>query len=90
MRLSYSEAFDRVVRLLEKEGYEVQADERTGLIRTVPKTRAGSDGVSYKVGVVVRMGGTDRESWLTVDQIAVPTFPDDERRIKELVKGLAP
>ncbi len=90
LRLGYSEVFDRVVRLLEKEGYEVQADERTGLIRTVPKTRKGSDGVSYKVGVVVRMGGNDRESWLTVDQMAVPTFPEDEKRLKELVKGLVP
>jgi hypothetical protein len=35
------------------------------------------------------MGGTDRESWVAVDQVAIPTFPDDERRIKELFKGLA-
>jgi len=89
LRLSYPEAFDRVVRLLEKEGYEVQADERTGLIRTAPKVREGSDGVSYKVGVVVRMGGTDSESWLTVDQIAVPTFPEDEKRLKNALKELA-
>jgi len=88
LRLGYSEAFDRVVRFLEKEGYEVQADARTGLIRTVPKTREGSDGVSYKVAVVVRMGGNDRQSWLTVDQIAIPTFPDDEKRLKDALKGL--
>ena len=88
LRMSYQKAFDRVVRLLEKEGYEVKADERTGLIQTVPKLREGSDGVSYKIGVVVRMGGNDRESWLAVDQIAIPTFPDDEKRLKDALKGL--
>jgi len=89
LHMGYPQAFDRVVRLLEKEGYEVKADERTGLIRTVPKVREGSDGISYKVAVVVRMGGNDRKSWLAVDQIAIPTFPDDEKRLKDALKGLA-
>jgi hypothetical protein len=89
LQLGYPEAFDRVIRTLEREGYEIEvADERVGLIRTMPKTREGA-GVSYKVAVIVRMGGTDRESWVAVDQVAIPTFPDDERRIKELFKGLA-
>jgi hypothetical protein len=91
LQIGYPEAFDRVIRTLEKEGYEIEAaDERVGLIRTMPKTREGADGVSYKVAVIVRMGGTDRESWVAVDQVAIPTFPEDERRIKELFKGLAP
>jgi hypothetical protein len=36
------------------------------------------------------MGGTARESWLAVDQIAIPTFPEDERKIKDALKGIAP
>ena len=90
LRIGYPEAFDRVVRALEREGYEIEtADERVGLIRTTPKSREGTGGVSYKVAVIVRMGGTGRESWLAVDQVAIPTFPEDERRIKELLKGVA-
>jgi len=89
LRIGYPEAFDRVVRALEREGYEIEtADERVGLIRTTPKTREGAGGVSYKVAVIVRMGGTGRESWLAVDQVAIPTFPEDERRIKDLLKGV--
>jgi hypothetical protein len=91
LHMGYPEAFDRVARALEREGYQVEvADDRVGLIRTVPKTREGAGGVSYKVAVIVRMGGTDQESWLAVDQIAVPSFPEDEQRLKNLLKGLAP
>ena len=88
LHMAYPQAFHRVVRLLEKEGYEVKGDERTGLIRTAPKVREGSDGVAYKVAVVIRMGGNDHESWLAVDQIAIPTFPEDEKRLKDALKGL--
>jgi len=89
LRLSYPDAFDRVIRTLEREGYEVEtADERVGLIRTLPKTKQGADGVSYKTAVVVRMGGTDRESWLAVDHVAIPTFPEDEQRLEDALKGL--
>ncbi len=90
LRMGYPEAFDRVVRALEREGYEIEtADERVGLIRTTPKTREGAGGVTYKVAVIVRMGGTGRESWLAVDQVAIPTFPEDERKLKDLLKGVA-
>ncbi|MEO5658034.1 MAG: hypothetical protein ABIO65_07030 [Nitrospiria bacterium] len=89
LRIGYPEAFDRVVRALEREGYEIDAaDERVGVIRTVPKAREGAGGVAYKVAVMVRMGGTDRESWLAVDQVAIPTFPEDEKRLKEILKGI--
>jgi hypothetical protein len=91
LQIGYAEAFDRVVDALEREGYEIEtADERVGLIRTTPKKREGAGGVSYKVAVIVRMGGTARESWLAVDQIAIPTFPEDERKIKDALKGIAP
>ena len=90
LRIGYPEAFDRVVKALEREGYEIEtADERVGLIRTTPKKREGAGGVSYKVAVIVRMGGTGRESWLAVDQVAIPTFPEDERKLKDLLKGVA-
>lgn len=90
LRMGYHEAFDGAVRALEKEGYEVEvADERVGLIRTAPKAREGGQGVAYKTTVVVRMGGTDRETWLAVDVVAMPTFPDQERKVKDLLKGLA-
>jgi hypothetical protein len=90
LRIGYPEAFDRVVKALEREGYEIEtADERVGLIRTTPKAREGAGGVSYKVAVIVRMGGTGRESWLAVDQVAIPTFPEDERKLKDLLKGVA-
>lgn len=89
LRLGYPDAFDRVVKALEREGYEIEvADERMGLIRTAPKAREGPGQVSYKTAVVVRMGGTDRESWLAVDHLAIPTFPDEERKLKDLLKGL--
>lgn len=90
LRMSYPEAFDGVVRALKGEGYEIEvADERVGLIRTEPKAQAGTGDVAYKTTVVVRMGGTDRESWLAVDLVAMPTFPDQERKVKDLFKGLA-
>ncbi len=90
LRMAYPEAFDGVVRALEGEGYEIEvADERVGLIRTAPKPQEGAQGVAYKTTVVVRMGGTDRESWLAVDLVAIPTFPDQERKVKERLKGLA-
>lgn len=89
LRMGYPDAFERVVKALEREGYEVEvADERMGLIRTAPKTREGPGQVSYKTAVVVRMGGTDRESWLAVDHVAIPTFPDEEKKLKDLLKGL--
>lgn len=89
LRIGYPQAFDRVVQALEREGYEIDAaDERVGLIRTVPKSRPGAGGVAYKVAVIVRMGGTDRESWMAVDQMAIPSFPEDEERLKETLKGI--
>ncbi len=91
LRLGYTEAFDRVVRALEREGYEIDvADDRVGLIRTVPKTHEGTGGVAYQTAVLVRMGGTGRTSWLAVDYVAMPTFPDEERKIKDVLKGIAP
>lgn len=91
LRLGYPEAFERVVQTLEHEGYKIDvADDRVGLIRTVPKTHAGTGGVAYQTAVVVRMGGTGRASWLAVDDVAMPTLPDEERKIKDLLKGIAP
>lgn len=91
LRLGYPEAFDRVVRALEREGYEVEvADERVGMIRTAPKSHEGGGGISYKTAVIVRMGGTDRESWLAVDHVAIPTFPEEEQKIKDMLKGIEP
>ncbi len=91
VRLGYPEAFDRVVKALEREGYEIEvADERVGLIRTAPKSHDGAGGVSYKTAVIVRMGGTDRDSWLAVDHVAIPTFPDEERKINDVLKGIEP
>lgn len=91
LRLGYPEAFERVVQTLEHGGYEIDvADDRVGLIRTVPKAHAGTGGVVYQTAVLVRMGGTGRASWLAVDDVAMPTFPDEERKIKDLLKGIAP
>jgi hypothetical protein len=91
LRMGYPEAFDAVVRALEGEGYTIEvADQNTGLIRTAPKTGEGTGEVSYKSVVVVRMGGTDRDSWLAVDVVAMPTFPAQERAIRDRLKGLAP
>jgi hypothetical protein len=89
--MGYPEAFGGVVRALEGEGYTIEvADDRTGLIRTEPKAVEGTGDVSYKSVVVVRMGGTDRDSWLAVDVVAMPTFPAQERAIRDRLKGLAP
>jgi hypothetical protein len=92
LRLGYSEAFDRVIRALKDAGYEIDvADERVGLIRTAPKAHEGSEGgVTYETVVIVRMGGTDRESWLAMDHMAIPSFPEEERKTRDLLKGLAP
>ncbi|MEW6682156.1 MAG: hypothetical protein AB1451_04415 [Nitrospirota bacterium] len=92
LRLAYPEAFDRVVKALEGAGYKIDvADERVGLIRTAPKAHEGTGGgVTYETVVIVRMGGTDRESWLAMDHLAIPSFPDEERKTRELLKGLAP
>lgn len=92
LRLAYPEAFDRVVKALESAGYKIDvADERMGLIRTAPKAHEGAEGgVTYETVVIVRMGGTDRESWLAVDHLAIPSFPEEERKTRELLKGLAP
>jgi hypothetical protein len=90
LRLPYPEAFDRAVKALEGEGYTIDvADERMGMIRTAPKAHEGADGgVTYSTVVIVRMGGTDRESWLAVDHLTIPTFPEEERKTKDLLKGL--
>jgi len=92
LRMGYHDAFDRVVKALEGEGYKVEvADEQVGLIRTAPKAHEGAEGgVTYETVVIVRMGGTDRDSWLAADQLVVPSFPDDERKLRDLLKGLAP
>jgi len=92
LRLGYPEAFDRVIKALKGAGYEIDvADERVGMIRTAPKAHEGTDGgVTYNTVVIVRMGGTDRESWLAVDHLAIPSFPDEERNTRDLLKGLAP
>jgi hypothetical protein len=92
LRIGYREAFDKVVKALEGVGYKIDvADERVGLIRTAPKAHEGTEGgVSLETVVIVRMGGTDRESWLAVDQLVIPSFPDEERKIQDLLKGLAP
>jgi hypothetical protein len=92
LRIGYPEAFDRVIKALKGEGYEIEvADERVGVIRTVPKAHQGTEGgVSYETVVMVRMGGTDRESWLSADYVAIPSFPDEERKLQDLLKGIAP
>ena len=92
LRIGYREAFDRVVKALEGAGYKIDvADERVGVIRTAPKKHEGAQGgVTYETLVVVRMGGTDRESWLAMDHLAIPSFPEEERKTRDLLKGLAP
>jgi hypothetical protein len=92
LRLGYPEAFDRVVKALEGAGYEIAAaDERVGLIRTAPKPHEATEGgLTFETVVIVRMGGTGSESWLAVDHLAIPSFPEEEQKTRDLLKGLAP
>jgi hypothetical protein len=92
LRIGYPEAFDRVVKALEGAGYKIDvADAQIGLIRTAPKAQDGATGgVAFETLVIVRMGGTDRESWMAVNHLTIPSFPEEERKTLELLKGLAP
>jgi hypothetical protein len=87
----YPQVFDRIVRTLEADGFELAtADREHGVVETRPrelKAAASSAGpFEYQTVVSIRVGGTRNSAWATVQVLLVPSYPKEQDRIIEQLK----
>ncbi|MEW6324079.1 MAG: hypothetical protein AB1515_01695 [Nitrospirota bacterium] len=87
----YTETFDRVLRALDAEGYDVViADRQRGYIETRPRTLAKPEGggpFEYQTYLIVRVGGGWRESWATVRSLVLPGYPKERQQLIDRLQG---
>jgi hypothetical protein len=90
-QVGYPQAFDRIVRTLETDGFEIAlVDRERGIIETRPrelKASAAPGGpFEYRTVVSIRVGGGWNSSWATVHVVLVPNYPKEENRVIEQLK----
>ena len=78
--------FDRIVRTLEKEGYETETDRLHLAVQTRPKEiNLETEGLHYEGYFVVYVGPDRNGSFAVIRFFAVPEIPDErEKLIKQL------
>ena len=90
-QVGYPKAFDRIVRTLENDGFEVAAADREhGVIETRPRELKASEGAGgpfeYRTVVSIRVGGGWNSSWAAVNVMLVPSYPKEQERVIEKLK----
>lgn len=87
----YETAFDRTIRALEAEGYEVAiADRRSGIIQTHPKTlnvAAEGSPVQYRGVYMVRLDGDSERSWGVIRFALLPELPEEREKLVRALEG---
>jgi hypothetical protein len=82
------QTFDRIVKTLEKNGYETEiADRQAGFIKTRPRDLdiKGEGQMEYKGFYVVRVGPRREGSFAVINFIVVPDLPRErENLLKQL------
>jgi hypothetical protein len=83
---SARQTFDRIVRTLEKNGYETEiVDPQAGFIRSRPKDldiKAGGQ-IQYKGFYVVRVGPRRGGAFAFIDFIVVPELPVERENLRK-------
>ncbi len=93
-QMSYPQAFDRIVRTLQRDGYDITvADRESGAIETRPRelkvpTEPGGP-FDYRTFLSIRVGGGWRDSWAVVHVLLVPGYPKERERVmQQLQEGI--
>jgi hypothetical protein len=80
------QTFDRIVRTLEKSGYETEiVDPQAGFIRSRPKDLdiKTQEQIHYKGFYVVRVGPRREGSFALIDFIVVPELPAERENLRK-------
>lgn len=92
VRLPYARAFERLVQLLESQGYNIAiADQRVGIIETLPKqVEGGERGIQHRVLLSFLLRGDRIETLIYTRVIVTSDYPAEREKILEAIKGLSP
>jgi hypothetical protein len=91
---SYNASFDRILRTLRGDGYDIAvADREAGIIQTRPKALAREETnggpLEYRTFFLIMVRGSWRESLATVDLVVLPSYPKErDTVIKQLEEKL--
>ena len=90
--LSYPLAFEKLKDILEEKGYTVAlADERVGLIETLPKVIQGDKGAVQHTALLSFLIKGDRVSSIILVRVIVNSnYPKGEKEILKALKDLSP
>lgn len=89
----FNEAFERIVRALETQGYQVAfADRRSGRIETYPKemTEVAQGAVQYRGVYMIRVDGDDDRSWGIIRFALLPELPGEREKLIGALQGTPP
>jgi hypothetical protein len=90
-QFDYSTAFDKTVQALEADGYDVAvADQRSGIIQTLPKTLdltpEGSP-IKYRGVYMIRLEGDSKRSWGVIRFVLIPELPEEREKLVRALQG---
>jgi hypothetical protein len=90
--MSYPIAFEKVKNLLENRGYTIAiADERDGIIETLPKVFPEEEGAVQHRAVLSFMLRGDRTSTIVYMILSVTSdYPQERKEIIKILEGLTP
>ncbi|HEX9757435.1 MAG TPA: hypothetical protein VGB26_06495 [Nitrospiria bacterium] len=92
INLSYQMAFQELKSMLQTRGYTVSiADERVGIIETLPKLMAENPGsIQHKVLLSFLLRGDSTRTTVYMRFIVTSDVPEERKKFKEMLKGLSP
>jgi hypothetical protein len=87
----YPTAFDRTVRALEADGYElVIADREAGIIQTHPKVlnlAPEGSSIEYRGVYMIRLDGDSDRSWGVIRFALLPELPGEREKLVNALQG---
>jgi hypothetical protein len=93
-QLSYEAAFDKTVRALESEGYDVAiADKRAGVIQTHPKNlpiAPEEAPIRYRGLYMIQIDGDSDRSWAVIRFAVLPELPGEREKLIQKIQGESP
>lgn len=92
IQLPYSKAFEKIVNLLESEGYNIAlADKGVGIIETVPRQVPGEEGsIHHNALLSLLLRGNHSETTVYLRVIVTSDYPDERKKMIESLKSLSP
>lgn len=87
----YPTAFDRTVRALEADGYELAvADREAGIIQTHPKVlnlAPEESSIAYRGVYMIRLDGDSDRSWGVIRFALLPELPGEREKLVNALQG---